>query len=74
MHPMHVFAEIDTSRPKKREQLLKARDLLLGLVTTIIYNNIKRRNPTAKFAPERTVRLVANEDLDPIAFISTTVG
>jgi hypothetical protein len=49
---MHVLAEINTSLPKKRKQLLHAHDLLLKLVTTIIYNDIKDRYLLAKPAPE----------------------
>src|SRR5262245_18694976 len=60
-------------RPKKWKQLLDAYDLLLWLMATIVYDDIKRWHLSAKFTPEQAVGLVANENLDGVVFISARV-
>ena len=69
---MDIFANIDTARTQVRQQFLKCRDLLLGLVATVINNNIERRNISLKVSPELSILLIANVDRHRLAFICLT--
>jgi hypothetical protein len=66
---VEIFAEIDTSRLKVREQFLKRDDLLFSQVAAVINHDIHSADFLLEAPPEISVGLVADKHFDAVTFI-----
>lgn len=68
MRVMDIFTKIDATRTKVGKQFFQRHDLLFGLVPAVINDDVKHGNLFLQMPPESPVRLVADEDAEPVLF------
>ena len=66
---MNIFTNVNTSGAHMREHFLKGDELLFGKVPSIVDDDIDKGCGLPKLRLERSIRLVADENLCPVAFI-----
>src|SRR4051812_21784933 len=61
-----VLADVHPAEPDVREQSFERGDLLVGLVPSVVNDDVDGRDLRHEVLPERRVGLVSNENLDAV--------